>query len=70
MFVKLSERAVRLGEARAARRRELLAARLRELAPAGVAVVEEDQAVVLRARAGRFAGDSELPWLVAEARDG
>lgn len=70
MFDKLSHRATHLGEARAAARRERLAARLQELAPADVEVLQEGEAVVLRGRRGRFAGDPELRWLVAEARDG
>jgi hypothetical protein len=69
MFERLGERAVSLGEARAARRRERLAARLTEIAPAGVRVSREERAVVLEGRAGRPAGALELGWLVAEARD-
>jgi len=72
MFERLSEKAARLGEKRTARRRERLAARLREAAPAGVAVSQEDQAVVLSGRAlvRRSVSDPELRWMVAEARDG
>ncbi len=69
MFQRLSERAARLGKVRAARRRKLLAERLQEIAPPGVGVAVQDEAVVLQTR-GRFAGDLELRWLVAEARDG
>lgn len=71
MFGRLTGRAAKLAEARAAGRRERLAGRLRAAAMAGVAVGEEGERVVLSGRGlgARMALDPELRWLVAENRD-
>jgi len=72
MFARLLERGRERGQARGAARRMELAERLAAEAPAGVEVRSEGEAVVLRGRGlvRRFATESELRWLVTEARNG
>jgi hypothetical protein len=70
MFERLMVRGAALAHAAARRRRGELAEALSAEAPAGVAVSEEDEAVVLAGPrlARRFALEPALRWLTAGRR--